>query len=244
MPPRTFSIVLPAYNEAAILPRTLERLHAALRANGIHEQSEVVVCDNNSTDATASVAAGLGARVVHEPHNQIARARNTGARAAGGEWLIFLDADTLVPDALLGELLHALDGGVAAGGAPVEFDATRLRWGPRLVLGAWNTLSRTARLAAGSFIFCRRADWEAIGGFSQEYYAAEELDFSARLKAHLARDRRKFRILRTPVVTSARKLEWHNDLQLLRLIPFAFQPARWKQREACGFWYQRPQSPN
>ena len=55
---------------------------------------ELIVCDNNSTDRTAEIARNAGARVVFEPVNQIARARNRGAAAATGDWLIFVDADS------------------------------------------------------------------------------------------------------------------------------------------------------
>src|SRR5438876_11028275 len=56
--------------------------------------AELIVCDNNSDDRTAQIARAAGARVVFEPVNQIARARNTGAAHAAGEWLIFIDADS------------------------------------------------------------------------------------------------------------------------------------------------------
>jgi glycosyltransferase involved in cell wall biosynthesis len=57
-------------------------------------KSELIVCDNNSTDYTADIARAAGATVVFEPVNQIARARNRGAEAATGDWLLFIDADS------------------------------------------------------------------------------------------------------------------------------------------------------
>ena len=87
------SIVIPAWNEEKLLPATLQALHSAcasFSAAGI--SWEVIVCDNNSTDRTAEVARASGASVVFEPVNQISRARNTGAAAASGSWLLFLDA--------------------------------------------------------------------------------------------------------------------------------------------------------
>ncbi|MDX6766710.1 MAG: glycosyltransferase [Candidatus Methylacidiphilales bacterium] len=235
------SVVLPAYNEADQLPQTLGSIHQAFQALAQPVPYEIVVCDNNSTDDTRQVAEAHGARVVFEPHNQIARARNTGARLSTGEWLIFLDADTRLPASLLAEMWDGIaEGRFHGGGAPVRFDTARLRPGPALVLALWNTVSRLAKLAAGSFIFCRRADWELIGGFDETFYAGEELQFSAKMKKHLAQNQRKFAILSTSVPTSARKIEWNSDWQLLRLIPLAFQPSAWKKRESCGFWYQRP----
>ena len=85
-----FSIIIPAFDEEAFLPATLSILKAAM--NSVAESGEVIVADNNSTDRTAEIAREHGARVVFEPENQIARARNAGARAASAEsdWLIFL----------------------------------------------------------------------------------------------------------------------------------------------------------
>lgn len=235
------SIVIPAYNESAHLPATLRGVHGAFTSVAPEVAYEIVVCDNNSTDDTAAVATAHGARVVFEPHNQIARARNTGAREARGEWIVFLDADSQMPAPLLREMLAHLAGDkIQGGGAPVRFDTARLRWGPTLVVAAWNRVSRLAKLAAGSFIFCRRADWESVGGFDESFYAGEEINFSQKLKRQLSSRGKRFAILSTPVPTSARKIEWNSDWQLLKLIPLALKPSAWKSREACAFWYQRP----
>ncbi|MBS34008.1 MAG: glycosyl transferase, partial [Verrucomicrobiales bacterium] len=101
------SIVIPAFNEANYLPSTLRAAHEARAAFGqAGWGSEVVVCDNNSTDATAEVAKANGARVVFEPFNQIAASRNAAGRAAKGEWLVFVDADTRVSLMLFREMMH------------------------------------------------------------------------------------------------------------------------------------------
>ncbi|NJK91223.1 MAG: glycosyltransferase family 2 protein [Blastochloris sp.] len=89
------SFVLPAYNEADQLPHSLAAIHESMKPHhGI--TYEVIVCDNNSTDSTSDLARAAGARVVFEPHNQIAKARNTGAQSTLGEWLCFVDADSQV----------------------------------------------------------------------------------------------------------------------------------------------------
>src|SRR6185369_12224787 len=93
------SVVVPAFNEERLLVATLDSIKAA--AQGLGDWNwELVVCDNNSTDRTAEVARAAGAKVVFEPHNQISRARNTGAAAATGEWLLFVDADSTPSRAL------------------------------------------------------------------------------------------------------------------------------------------------
>ena len=74
------SIVVPAFNEERLLPGSLASIQAASVAFGdAGWQTELIVCDNNSTDRTAEIAAAAGARVVFEPINQIGRARNAGA---------------------------------------------------------------------------------------------------------------------------------------------------------------------
>ena len=90
------SVVIPAYDEERLLGGTLARVRAAAEAFSRRGwEWEAVVCDNHSSDRTAAVARAAGARVAFEPINQIGRARDTGARAAMGEWLVFIDADSL-----------------------------------------------------------------------------------------------------------------------------------------------------
>src|SRR5262249_50482799 len=88
------SFVIPAYNGEQFLGRTLTALTAAAR--GLGQPFEVVVVDDASTDRTGAVAREHGARVVPVAHRQIAATRNAGARAAAGEMLVFIDADTVV----------------------------------------------------------------------------------------------------------------------------------------------------
>jgi len=89
------SVIIPAYNEEKLIHETLRHINVARVAfteRGV--DSELIVCDNNSSDCTAALAQAAGAQVVFEPVNQIARARNRGAEAATGDWLLFIDADS------------------------------------------------------------------------------------------------------------------------------------------------------
>ena len=110
-----YSIIIPAYNEACELPATLESIRQAQKPCGAWA-GEVIVVNNASTDATAAIAEAAGVRVVFEEEHKISRVRNTGARAAGGKYLVFLDADTVMESGLLAEVLEALDSGTVCGG--------------------------------------------------------------------------------------------------------------------------------
>src|SRR5687768_9752371 len=89
------SVIVPAFNEEKLLGQSLRAIKEACKAFEERGWSwEMVVCDNNSTDRTAEIAEGEGARVVFEPINQISRARNGGASIAQGDWFVFVDADS------------------------------------------------------------------------------------------------------------------------------------------------------
>jgi glycosyltransferase involved in cell wall biosynthesis len=239
--PPDYSIVVPAYNEEALLPATLAALALAMKGNDL--SGEIVVCDNNSTDGTAAVARAAGARVVGEPVNHISRARNAGARAARGRYLVFVDADTVVPPALLGAALTALvSGKVCGGGATVSLQPPPVGAAGRAALALWNAFSRRALLAAGSFVFVRRDAFLDASGFSLKVYASEELWLSRAVKRWGAKRGLAFVILAAPpVITSARKAEWysHGTLLATTLLLFVF-PFAVRSRTLCWLWYRRP----
>src|SRR5881397_2729601 len=99
-------------------------IQAALPAfTGAGFEPELIVCDNNSTDRTAELARAAGATVVFESVNQIARARNTGAAAASGEWLLFIDADSRPSAELFAEAADQIQSGrCLAGGSTIEYE--------------------------------------------------------------------------------------------------------------------------
>ena len=96
------SFIIPAYNEAELITSCIESIQRSIQQADLPEECcQVIVVDNNSSDKTAALAEDAGAHVAFEPVNQISRARNAGARAASGDWLIFIDADSLLNDGLL-----------------------------------------------------------------------------------------------------------------------------------------------
>jgi glycosyltransferase involved in cell wall biosynthesis len=240
LPAMKISVIVPAFNEAKLIAASLRAMQAAMESFSRRGWgAEIIVCDNNSTDATAALARAAGAQVVFEPVNQIARARNTGAAAATGDWFVFVDADSHPTPELFAEVAGQIEKGrCLAGGCTVRLDEPHFVAG--LFTGGWNILSRVKRWAAGSFIFCEKEAFAAVGGFSQELFASEEIDLSKKLNK-LARKRgREVVILhRHPLLTSARKVRLYSRGEWLVFMRKAvFSPRRTiTSREACTPWY-------
>ena len=234
------SVLVPAFNEAGGLGATLASIRAALPAFAARGwTSELVVCDNNSTDDTAAIARAHGARVVFEPVNQISRARNAAAAAATGDWFVFVDADSHPSIGLFTDVAVAIDAGRSmAGGSTVVIDGGG-RLGAALV-GGWNALSRVTRWAAGSFIFVEAAAFRAVGGFSEDLYAGEEIHLFRRLKRAARRAGRGTVILhRHPLATSGRKLDLYSPWEIagfmLRTVLSGGRTLR--RADGCPVWY-------
>lgn len=196
-PPDGISVIVPAYNEEKHLPATLGSL---IRARDFLDANdpglvELLVVDNGSTDQTAGIAGKLGARVVQESEHNIASVRNTGARTAARDILVFVDADTSVPESVLWRI-HSLtaDPNVLGGAVDTDYRPTRLLL--RVYLRLWRLLGRVLGMAQGATQFCRREVFVGLGGYDEQLYMGEDVDFFRRLKA-LAKARRG----RVPVLT-------------------------------------------
>lgn len=210
---------------------TLRAIHEAAAACGI--EYEIIVADDASTDRTAHVAADSGARVVSVQHRQISATRNSGARAANGDVLMFVDADTLISKDVLRRALDTVAHGAVGGGATVRFDGHVPLYARALI--PWLTaMMRWIRLAAGCFVFCTRSAFEAAGGFDERLFGAEEIALSVALKKI-----GRFVILRESVLTSGRKLRTYSGLEVLGIIARgALSGGRMiKHRDQMGLWY-------
>jgi len=238
--PMKVSIVVPAFNEERGLAASLRSIRRAAAAlAGFGWSSEVIVCDNNSTDRTAAIARAEGADVVFEPVNQISRARNAGADRATGDWLVFIDADSHPTAALFVDMANAVRSGrCIAGGSTVRVDVAQL--GPTFIVTVWNAISRVTRWAAGSFVFCEASAFRELGGFSLELYAAEEIELFRRFKRLARRRGRRVVILhRHPLVTSGRKARLYSAREgITFMIRTILQRGRTLRSAAeCYQWY-------
>jgi glycosyltransferase involved in cell wall biosynthesis len=178
----TLSLIIPAYNEERYLGATLESVkQAASHAFGEQARLDIVVVDNASDDATAEIAKSNGARVVPEPHRSVARARNAGASFATGEILVFLDADTLVPEGFFVRIAETMQDSRCFGGAVDTHHQSRRQW-DRFYLSLWRHLARMTHMAQGAAQFCRRDAFVLLGGYDETLYMGEDVDFYWRLR--------------------------------------------------------------
>ena len=231
MTPPAIAFIVPAHDEARLLGATLDALRQA--ADTLRRTYEILVVDDASTDATAEVARRHGARVLQVAHRHIAATRNAGAADSSADYLVFVDADTLVDADVVQAAVRALDGGAVGGGAAVRL-AGDAAWHVRWAAALFVQVFRFTRIAPGCFLFCTRAAFARAGGFDERYFAGEDVAMSRAL----ARQGR-FRILHEGVRTSARKLQTFSAMEHLRLgLRFAWRGRRLlHSRSDLDLWY-------
>ena len=213
------SLVIPAYNEAKLLPRLLDSVEAAReRFRHGRDAIEVIVADNRSTDGTAAIARERGCTAVTEEKRCIAAVRNRGAAAARGELLAFVDADARLHP----ETFNAIDAAMASGRFVAGATGVRVeRWSPGIV-AAWVMVVPWVillRMDTG-VVFCRADDFRAIGGYNEERLYGEDVQLLWDLR-RLGRPRgqRLVRLAGAKTIASARKFDRHGDWHYLTKMP-------------------------
>ncbi len=184
------------------------------------EAIEVVVGNNSSTDDTAAIARARGCVVTDVETRTIAAARNGAARAARGAVLCFIDADSILHPETFNEIDDCMQTGRCAIGA-TGVKMERMSLGIALTWLLMVPMTRLAGVDTG-VVFCRREDFDAVGGYREQLIVAEDVDFMWRVK-QLGR-KRGAKFMRTPTaraITSTRKWDRHGDWHYFALL-FAF----------------------
>ena len=191
---KAISIIIPALNEADCIENTLSMLTH-------REAVEVIVVDGGSTDGTAGLAESCGARVLTAEPSKSGQ-MNSGARVAGGDILLFLHADTILPENFEKSIISAIyQDGVAAGAFQLRINSASM--GLRFIEKVANWRSRHLQTPYGDQgIFVTKSLFHAIGGYP-DMVIMEDFELIRRLKR-----RGKIVILDSAVNTSPRR--WQN----------------------------------
>ena len=214
------SLVIPAYNEIALLPRLLDSVDAARAQYAPGPNAvEVIVADNASTDGTGALAVQRGCTVVSVSRRSIAAARNGGASVAQGDVLCFVDADMRIHSDTFNAITTAVARrDVVAGATGVRLE----RWSVGIAITYLLLLPLVivARMDTG-VVFCRRADYEAVGGYDEQRQIGEDVAFLWALRKLGKRcGQRLVRLRAVKALASMRKFDEHGDWHYLtQVIP-------------------------
>jgi len=241
-----FTLIIPAYNEEAYLPGLLESINTArAEFSAGPEAIEVIVADNASSDKTAAVAMQYGALVVREEKRIIAAVRNAGARVARGEFLAFVDADSIIhPQTFNAVLTRYKQGGIVAGATGVQLPRKSLALiltYAFMVSMVWLTGMDTG------VVFCRKTDFDSFGGYNESRLFGEDVEFLLHLRRIGKKLREKLcRLRKVKAMYSYRKFdehgEWHYLFMIMRLIFGTLFNKKSLKLFAQHYWYgnQRP----
>ncbi|ADY57598.1 glycosyl transferase family 2 [Syntrophobotulus glycolicus DSM 8271] len=219
-----FSVIIPAYNEENYIGRCLDSILAA--AVPYKDQVEIIVVLNRCTDRTEEIARAYHCVIVKEDRKNMSMIRNAGAKAARGEILVTIDADSQMTANMLTEIEAKLLTGKYIGGG--------VKWKcERLSLGLWFNglllipiVIKYGGVSAGIF-WCYKKDFEAINGFNEEQRMLEDVDFGLRLKKWGRLSGKKYgTISKARVIVSMRKADAQGDWDILRKPKLLFSVLR------------------
>ena len=241
-----FSVIIPAYNEERYLPRLIESINIA-RANFRNGTVEIVVADNSSTDLTVHISESLGAQVATVRKRCIAAARNGGAAIATGEVFCFIDADSALHPDTFSRIDEAMrKPNIIAGATGLYLE--RMSPGLFVAYCAMLPIMWLTGLDTG-VVFCRREDFDAIGGYDEQMLLAEDVDFLFKHKRLGSKRGQKLaRLKGVRALGCTRKFDEYGDWHYFSLLPqivrsvirygFRIGANQDNMREVTDYWYQ------
>jgi glycosyltransferase involved in cell wall biosynthesis len=230
------SIIVPAYNEEKLLPETLRRIKAAMEP--FADQCELIVVDNDSTDKTREFAESFGSTVLTESIKNIGAIRNTGAKTAKGDVLVFFDADTFIPENLLTVIDEKMSDTKCFGGA-VDVDYGEFkRWWLKFMKRAWKFWGPIFNMKQGAAQFFRRSVFLELGGYDERIYLGEDIDIYWRLTKYAKRNGGELAFIEDPtVITSPRRFEKMSVWETMVLTHPVYILLNWKRSKPWRKWY-------
>ena len=232
------SIVIPARDEEQHLPSCLDSIIESLDAAEL--EYEIIVVANRCTDRTVEIAKEHGCIVLKDESKNLAQIRNKGVKESSGEIVATLDADSTVTAGMFTQIKQTMQTGDYVGGG-VLIVPERLSLGILLSGCMLLPIALRYRIGGGLFFF-NRSDFDAINGFNEEIFSAEDIDFARRLKAHGNKTARHFKvILRNYIITSCRKFDVFGDWYFVKRPLLVWRLLRNKDSAAADkIWYDFP----
>ncbi len=238
----TFSVIIPAHNEEKYISACLESVKlAGQEAAGSRVQ--IIVVANRCTDKTAEIAEKFGAQVIDNQDKCISIIRNTGVRAAEGDIIVTIDADSRMTKGSLQEIAEILESGkYVGGGTRSKFDRISLGIlcsGAYVAVNLIPIMWKNKAALSGGMFWCYKRDFEKIGGFDESLISLEDMDFAARLnKLGVSRGQKYGTLKKSYILTSSRKFDEFGDWYLIKNRKLTKRIFTGKDREAAdGFYY-------
>jgi glycosyltransferase involved in cell wall biosynthesis len=232
------SLIIPAYNEEVLIDKTLKSVMKAkanfekIKSNTI----EVILVDNDSEDRTVEIAKPYQITIVSEEIHNIAKVRNTGAKHATGDVLCFLDADSEISSNMFELIKHYMETGKYVGGG-TKFKLDRRNLTFSLIFVASVLVTHIIGLS-GVMLYTKKEYFDALGGFNEQFYAAEDIDFVLRLRDYGRRQGLKYcNIYRGYVITSSRKFKMLKFKDLFMQGGLMLHKSLRENPKKCEQWY-------
>jgi len=181
------SIIIPAYNEEQYIGPTLEAIQRSVSRLPLNVESEIIVVDHSSSDGTAENSARANKILRLARGGTIGTVRNYGAAHAGGEYFVFIDADTIVPETLLPTLVNYFRAGITGGAIRGLYRPAKLSMRLFCQFWGWYAAHSKKPMTQGICQFSQRELFHAIGGYDETLWYAEDADFYWRLNEYATR---------------------------------------------------------
>lgn len=232
------SLIIPVYNEEKLIEKTLISAMAAklLYEKDLNNAVQIIVVNNNSQDRTVEICKKYDVSIVFEKINNIARARNTGARYASGEVVCFLDADSEVSSNIFLLIKKYMQTNNYIGGG-TKFKLDRKNFIFSLIF-VGSVLATHIIGLSGVLIYTKKIYFEELGGFDEKFYAAEDIDFVLRMRDFGNKKGKRYcNIYSGYVITSSRKFKVLKFKDLLMQGGLLLHKSLRENPDKCEQWY-------